>query len=344
MKTDKSAGRLPLKPKLIVILGPTASGKTALSLKLALRLRSGQAKKLECEIISADSRAIYKKLDIGSAKPTKDQNHELSPKSPAGLGPLLGIKKQGKRKEYFSHGIKHHLIDVVEPDQVLTLAQYKKLAIAHVYDIVSREKVPFLVGGTALYIYAVIDNWLIPGVPPNKNLRAKLEKQTAEKLWRQLLKKDPEAKSFIDPKNKRRIIRALEIVGATGKPFSKQRRKGPKLFDVLMIGVKRPEKQTKKIIEKRTKQMLKAGLVREVKNLLKTGYSPSLPSFSGIHYKEIVDYIKGKITLPEAVALINKNDEQLVRRQMTWFKKDKRIRWVKNQKEAEKLLSNFIDS
>ena len=185
------------KPRLIVILGPTASGKTALSLKLA--------KKIDGEIISADSRAIYKGLDIGSAKPT--------------------LTEQKK--------VPHHLIDIVSPDKTLTLAQYKKLALAKIRDIASHEKVPFLVGGTALYIYSVIDNWLIPGVPPNKSLRAELKKGDVEKLWEELIKKDPQAKEFIDPKNKRRIIRALEIINATGKPFSQQREKGEPLFPRL---------------------------------------------------------------------------------------------------------------
>src|SRR3989344_2528690 len=295
------------KPRLIVILGPTASGKTALSLKLA--------KKIDGEIISADSRAIYKGLDIGSAKPT--------------------LTEQKK--------VPHHLIDIVSLDKTLTLAQYKKLALAKIRDIASHERVPFLVGGTALYIYSVIDNWLIPGVPPNKSLRAELKKRGVEKLWEELIKKDPQAKEFIDPKNKRRIIRALEIINATGKTFSQQREKGEPLFDVLILGVQKSPEETKKAIAKRTKQMLKAGLVAEVRKLLKKGYSAKSPALSGIHYKEIINYLNKKVPLLETVALINKNDEQLVRRQMTWFKKDKRIKWVKSQKEAEKLVKKFLE-
>ncbi|MDO8495395.1 MAG: tRNA (adenosine(37)-N6)-dimethylallyltransferase MiaA [bacterium] len=293
------------KPKLVVIVGPTASGKTALSLKLAKKFRG--------EIVSADSRAVYKYLNIGSAKP--------SPKE--------------------RQGVRHHLLDVVKPNETLSLAQYKELATKAILDIQRHGKLPILVGGTALYIYAVIDNWLIPEVPPNEKLRARLEKQSAAKLFQQLLKKDPEAKNFIDPQNKRRIIRALEIIAATKKPFSQQRAHGPQLFDTLILGVKKEADETKKNITKRTQQMLKTGLVIEVKKLLKKGYSPSSPALSGIHYKEIIDHLEGKMTLAKAVALINKNDEQLVRRQMTWFKKDSRIRWVKNQKEAEKLVKKL---
>ncbi len=294
------------KPKLVVIVGPTASGKTALSLKLA--------KKWKGEIVSADSRAIYKKLDIGSAKPTKKEQQVVP----------------------------HHLIDLVEPDKVLTLAQYKELATAKISDIASRKKMPFLVGGTALYVYAVIDNWQIPEVPPNKKLRAKLEKQSAEKLYKQLLTKDPKVKNFIDPKNKRRIIRALEIISATKKLFSEQRKKGVPLFDTLIIGVKKPPAELKKIISARTKKMIKAGLIKEVANLLRKKYSPKLPALSGIYYKEIITYLRKEITLPEAIVLINKNDEQLVRHQLTWFKRDRRIRWVKNYTQANSLMKKFL--
>lgn len=294
------------KPKLIVILGPTASGKTDLSLKLA--------KKFKGEIISADSRAVYKYLDIGSAKPTPKERS----------------------------GIRHHLIDIAKPNQILTLAQYKSQTVAKIYDIARRKMVPFLVGGTALYVYALIDNWLIPEVPPNEKLRTRLEKWPVIKLHRQLLKKDPGARDFIDPQNKRRVIRALEVIAATDRPFSKQRQHGPQLFNLLILGVKKSSAETKKNIVKRTEQMLQDGLVNEVKKLLKKGYSPRSPALSGIHYKEIIAHLKGEMTLPEAIAQINKNDEQLVRRQMAWFKKDHRIKWVKNQKEAAPLLEKFL--
>ncbi len=308
------------KPKLIVIVGPTASGKTALSLKLA--------KKFNGEIVSADSRAIYKKLDIGTAKPKQDKNYEL------------GIRNYGKK--YFSKEIRHHLIDIVNPNKTLTLAQYKKLAATKISDIASRKVIPFLVGGTALYIYAVIDNWQIPEVPANKKLRAKLEKQSSEKLYQQLLKKDSKAKNLIDSQNKRRIIRALEVVAATKKPFSEQREKGEKLFDALIIGVKKDPTELKKIIALRTKKMIKTGLVKEVAKLLKEKYSPRLLALSGIHYKEIISYLKKEITLPEAVKIINKNNERLVRHQMTWLKKDRRIKWVKSYREANKLITKFL--
>ena len=317
--------------KLVVIVGPTASGKTALSLKLA--------KKFKGEIISADSRAIYKKLDIGTAKPKKDKIYELGTKNQR---PISRRRlDMGVKNKYISEGIPHYLIDIVEPNEVLTLAQYKKLATTKILDIASQEKIPFLVGGTALYIYTVVDNWQIPEVPADKKLRHKLEKQPTQKLYFQLLKTDPEAKNFIDPQNKRRIIRALEVIAATKKPFSEQRKKGLPLFDILIIGTKKTPAEIKKLIALRTRKMIKAGLVKEVTEILKK-YSPKLPAFSGIHYKEVVSCLKKEITWPEAIKLINKNNEQLVRRQMTWFKKDRRIKWVKNYREAENLIRKFL--
>lgn len=321
-------------PKLIVILGPTASGKTTLSLKLA--------KKFKGEIISADSRAIYKDMDIGTAKPPRDVVSSKLQVINKNFKPITYNLKL--KTDYLVNGIPHYLIDVVTPDQTLTLAEYKELATEAIREITNKNKVPFLVGGTALYIFALVDNWMIPEVPPHKKLRDKLEKQSAKKLFQQLLKKDPAAVEFIDPQNKRRIVRALEVIAATKKSFSQQRTHGPTLFDFLMLGIKKSKAEIKKNIKKRTDQMLQDGLVGEVKKLIHKGYSPSFPALSGIHYKEVIAYLNKELTLPETVALINKNDTRLVRRQMQWFKRDRRIVWVNNPKEAEETIKIFLNS
>ena len=297
------------RKRLIVILGPTASGKSELAVKLA--------KKFDGEIISADSRQVYRGLDIGTAKPTK---------------------KEAKT-------VAHHLIDIKKPNQAYNVAQYKRDALTSINKIIRRGKVPFLVGGTGLYIKAIVDNLDIPQVKPNLKLRKQLELKVKTKgiksVYEQLIKIDPEAVYIVDPKNPRRIIRALEVALKTKKPFSQQRKKGKPLFEFLQIGLKLDAKKLKEKIEKRVDKMIKMGLAGEVKNLINRR-SKDLPTFDAIGYREIIDYLDGKISLLEAVEKIKKNTWRFARRQMTWFKKDKRIHWIKNPKEAEKLIKEFL--
>lgn len=276
--------------KLIVILGPTASGKSDLAIKLA--------KKFNGEIVSADSRQIYKEMDIGTAKNVRPLRPNII-----------------------------HLIDVVRPDQEFTLAQYKRLAIKAIKDIQRRGKLPFLVGGTGLYIQAIVDNLQIPIVKPDKKLRNKLEKLTNQELLQQLKKIDPLTAATIDLNNKRRLIRALEVCLKTKKPFSQQRKKGQPLFDVCQIGLKLNKKILERRINQRVEQMIKMGLIKETKKLAKK-YSLDLPAMSGIGYQEISQYLQGKINLGQAKALIKQHTRQYAHRQMTWFKKDQRINWL----------------
>jgi tRNA dimethylallyltransferase len=304
-------------PKLIVILGPTASGKTGLSLKLA--------KKFKGEIVNADSRQIYRGMDIGTGKVVDRR------------------------------GVRHYLLDVVNPDEEFTLVDYKKKAVAVIRDILKRGKVPLLVGGTGLYIQAVVDNLEIPAVPPNKKLRAQFEREIKKpdallKWYKKLLKLDPSAKNVVDANNPRRIIRALEVSLATGQPFSKLREKGEPMFDVLQIGINLPRQKLYEQIDRRVEQMIKDGLVNETKKLLKK-YDPALPSMSGIGYKEIGEYLSQKVResesqklLVEAVQKIKYRTHAYARRQMTWFRKDKRIVWIRNYKEAEKKIGKWLEN
>ncbi len=291
--------------KLIVILGPTASGKTELAIKLA--------RKFNGEIVSADSRQVYRDLDIGTAKPTKKEQREVL----------------------------HRLIDIKNPNQPYSVSQYKQDAIGAINKIIQRNKIPFLVGGTGLYIKAVVDNLYIPKVKPDLKLRRRLEviieNKGLKNLYEDLVKIDPEAAYIVDPQNPRRIIRALEVAFKTKKPFSQQRKKGRPLFKVLQIGLP-PNKER---IEKRVEEMVKAGLVKEVKNLIRK-FDKNLATFDAIGYRETINYLEKKTSLPEAVEKIKKNTWHFARRQMTWFKKDQRIHWVKNQKEAEKLIKQFL--
>ena len=291
--------------KLIVILGPTASGKSELSVKLA--------KKFHSEIVSADSRQIYQEMDIGTAKVTKKE----------------------------MDNIPHYMINIVKPNQEFTLAQFKQKAIKIIKDIQKRGKIPFLVGGTGLYIQSIVDNLDIPDVKPDKKLRDKLEKLSNQELLSQLKKLDPITAKSIDFHNKRRLIRALEVCLITKKPFSKQKKKGKILFDVLQIGMNPDKKTLEQRISQRADKMIKKGLIKEVEKILEK-YKISLPSLNSIGYTEIIQYLRNEIPLNQAKDLINRHSLQYAKRQITWFKRDKRIHWIQNQNQAEKLIKNFI--
>lgn len=317
----------PKLQKIIVIVGPTASGKSALAIKIA--------KKFNGEIVSADSRQVYRGMDIGTAKPTKK---ELA-------------------------AIPHHLLDIKNPDENYTVAEYKRDAIKAINKIIKKKKVPILVGGTGLYIKALTNNLNIPEVAPDLKLRKKLEKEIEKyglkHVFEKLVKLDPEAAYIVDPNNPRRVIRALEIAIKTKKPFSSQRKTGKPLFDFIEIGIKWPRNILNKRINKRVDLMIKEGLLEEVKNLVKK-YGPKQQSFEAIGYREIIELIKNKKcqyktdrsntcdfeknTLNEIKDLIKKNTRQYAKRQMTWFNKDERINWVKNEKETEKIAKNFLSS
>lgn len=302
--------------KIIVIIGPTASGKTDLSIKLA--------KKFGGEVISADSRQVYKGMDIGTGKITKKE----------------------------MQGIPHYLLDVISPKKRFDVAQYKKLAekaIGKIYKnpapeqarYGTRNKIPFLVGGTGFYIQAVIDNISIPGIKPDWNLRKKLEKKPCSELYGMLVKLDAQRASDIDKNNPRRLIRALEIVLKSKRPVSPLIPRKAQ-FKVLFLGVKKDQKELNKLIEKRLLKRLKSGMIEEVKKLHQLGVSWKRLEEFGLEYRFAAQYLQNKIAYQEMIDKIQKKSEHFAKRQMTWFKKNKRIRWVKNYKQTEKLTNNFI--
>jgi tRNA dimethylallyltransferase len=274
-----------IKPKLLVVLGPTASGKTDLAIYLA--------KKFNGELISADSRMIYKGMDIGTNKP---------------------------------NNFNHYLIDIINPDEDFNVALYKKMAIDKIREIYERGKLPILVGGTGLYIKAVIENLEFPTVKADKKMRNNLEKKTTEELFNIYEKMDKEGAKIIDKNNRRRLIRAIEVFTSTGESFFKER-KGEQLFDVLQIGIKITKEELKKIIEKRVESMFKQGLEKEVKKLYKK-YGFEIPVMKTIGYWEWDDYFKGLTTREEVRERIKINTINFSKRQMTWFKKDKDIKWI----------------
>jgi len=292
------------KQKLVVILGPTASGKTDLSIKLA--------KNFNGEIISADSRQVYKGMDIGTGKITEKE----------------------------MEGIPHYLLDVASPNRKFSVAQYQKLALKNIDKISQKSKMPFLVGGSPFYIYSVLEAWTFPKLNPDWNLRKKLEKKSCEELFKSLKKIDIKRSKNIDKKNKRRLVRAIEVAKKLGKvPLLKKEIK----FDSLVIGIKKPKEEIKELIKKRLYKRLKQGMIEEVRRLRKQGVSwKRLESF-GLEYKWIALYLQKKIDHAGMIHLLQKNIEHFAKRQMTWFKKDKNIKWIKNYEKAKNLLRDFLE-
>ncbi len=290
-------------------------GKTILSLDLAEAVNG--------EIVSADSRQVYRFMDIGTAKPTPAERARVP----------------------------HHLLDVVNPDQPFTLAQYQRLAYAAIADIHQRGRVPLLVGGTGLYVRAVLDGLRIPEVLPDPELRARLAKEaaviSAEALHARLAALDPTAAARIDPRNVRRVIRALEVCLTAGQPISELQQASPPPYRILRIGLTRPRTQLYARIDARVDAMIAAGLVDEVHSLLARGYGPELPAMSGLGYRQICQHLAGKMTLEEAVREIKRKTRRFVHQQGTWFRSDDpHIRWfdlsITSREEIEQVLQRWL--
>lgn len=275
---------------LVAIVGPTAVGKTALALRLA--------DDLPVEIVSADSRQIYRGMDVGTAKPTAQERQR----------------------------VRHHLVDIVDPDQLLTLAQYQDLAYAAIDDIQRRDCVPLLVGGTGLYVKAVLEGLNIPRVKPDAALRERLyaeaEAQGCQVLHARLHDLDPVASERIDPRNVRRVVRALEVCYRLGKPISALQDAAAPPYRILRIGLSMPRPILYRRIDVRIERMLEVGLVEEVRALVGRGYGHGLPAMSGIGYRQIGMYLRGEVSLEEAVALIKRSTRRFVRQQANWFRED----------------------
>lgn len=289
---------------LIAVVGPTASGKTALSLAIA--------KKFSGEIISADSRQVYKDMEIGTEKIPPDQ----------------------------MQGIKHHLLNIIRPDQDFTLADYKRYAIKAINEIHIRQKVPILCGGTGLYLNAVIENYQIPKVPPQFDLRQKLtqyyEENGPQALHKLLEERDPQAAARIHPNNARYVIRALELYESGHEPSAPQ--KGEKTFQVFTVGIDWPRETLYERINERVHHQIDRGLLDEVKTLLEKGYAPNLPALSSIGYAELIEFLNGDVTLEEASENIKKNTRNYCKRQLTWFRRYRDIHWIDGPALSSELL------
>jgi tRNA dimethylallyltransferase len=287
----------PSLPPLIVIVGPTAVGKTATAVHVCREFRG--------EIVSADSRQIYRMLDIGTAKPTREEQA----------------------------AVPHHLVDVIDPDQTLGVAEYQALAYAVIEDVLRRGGVPFLVGGSGQYVRAVIQGWNVPNVPPDDDLRADLQAEAerigTEAFHARLAAVDPAAAARIDPRNVRRVMRAMEVYLKTGVPISRQQRAQPPPYRVLQIGLTMPRHQLYERLDARVERMMSDGLLAEVRELIAHGYGPDLPAMSGLGYRQLGQHLSGQISLDEAVHRIKKETRRFVRQQYTWFRlNDPDICWV----------------
>jgi len=282
---------------LPVIVGATGTGKTALALALA--------EYLSLEVVAADSRTVYRWMDIGTAKPTAAERAKVP----------------------------HHLLDIVDPDEPFTLAHYQQLAWEAIIRIRQRGRRAVLVGGAGLYVSAVCDGLQLPDVPPDPELRAELEQRAATEGWqslqRELAEVDPASAQRIDPKNVRRVIRALEVFHATGTPFSAlQMRRTDRPFTPTFIGLEVARDELDRRINARVDTWLRLGFVDEVRTLLERGFAPELPSMSSLGYRELAAHLRGDLSLDAAVQQIKLATRQYAKRQLTWFRRDKRIHWL----------------
>ncbi|MGE5328984.1 MAG: tRNA (adenosine(37)-N6)-dimethylallyltransferase MiaA [Deltaproteobacteria bacterium] len=299
--------------KVLVILGPTAVGKTNLSIELAKRVNG--------EIISADSMQIYKYMDIGTAKPNLEE----------------------------MQGIKHYLIDTLEPNEECNVAKYKEMAEKCIEEILNKNKMPLIVGGTGLYVNSVVDNIEFTETLTDWNYRTKLEEKAGiegtDILYKELEKVDFEAAEKIHPNDLRRIIRALEVYHSTGIPISchnKVSKQNLPKYDFAMIGLNTEREVLYKRIDLRVDEMFKRGLVDEVKKLIEIGISSKNTSMQGLGYKEVVDYLEGRALLNEAVEIIKMNSRRYAKRQLTWFRRDKRIQWFDINEGMENIIKKIL--
>ncbi|MGQ0571950.1 MAG: tRNA (adenosine(37)-N6)-dimethylallyltransferase MiaA [Armatimonadota bacterium] len=290
------SARVAASVRLAVLCGPTAVGKTAIGVALAERL--------DAEIVAADSRTIYRGMDIGTAKPTPEQRQRVP----------------------------HHLIDVAEPDETFTLADYQRLARDALRDIHGRGRLPLLVGGTGLYIRAIVDDLAIPEVTPDRALRAALEAgervHCPGHLHGRLAALDPVAAAHIHPHNIRRLVRALEVTLLTGRPISSQQRHSAAPGAVTIIGLMMARPDLYRRIDARIDAQLASGLVEETRRLLARGIPVEAPSMQGLGYKEIAGWLQGECAYDEAIRRLARNTRRYAKRQLTWFRRDPRIIWI----------------
>lgn len=309
-------------PKIVVVMGPTSSGKSGIAIELA--------KKFNGEIISADSRQVYKGMDIGTGKVLKD---------------LSAISKHNEG--FFSEGIKHHLIDVAQPNEDFNISHFKTLAEKAIGEILECGKMPIICGGTNFWIDAVVKNTNLPEVAPNEQLRKILQEKSADELFLKLEKLDPERAENIDAKNKVRLIRAIEICKELGKvpsheTLSKEHGAENSKYEFLQIGIATERESLNKKIKQRLKERFDQGMIEEVEKLNKNRVSWERMENFGLEYRWLSRFLQGKIPEEEMKEKLYFDSIHYAKRQMTWLKRNKEIIWIKDYPEAEKAVEKFL--
>jgi tRNA dimethylallyltransferase len=303
-------------PRVVFVVGATSSGKTDLGLRLAKEFRG--------EVINADARQIYRVMDIGTGKP------------------------KGKRGIWNGHTayivdkIPHYIMDFLPPEETYTASQWRDAALRAIKGITKRGNLPIVVGGTGLYISSVIDNYVFPNVPPHPQLREAYESKNVEELAKMLLALDPGAVNVVDLQNKRRVVRALEVVTFTGRRFTELRVRGEPLVDAFQVGIYWPQEELYRRVDGAVDRMVDDGLIDEVRALRKRGLAWDSPAMSAIGYQDLASYLKGDKPLEDVIKLIKTRTRHYTKRQRTWFKRDPRIRWARNREEAVEWVRDWL--
>ena len=313
------AGTKRALPRVLCIVGATSSGKTLLGIRLA------QA--FEGEIINADARKVFQEFDIGTGKPQGGKRTSI-----------------GGRKMSLFEKVPHYLMDFLPPTNTMTVAEWQEKALIAVKGITTRKKLPIVVGGTGLYIQSLVDNYTIPQVPPQPEFRKAMETKPLADLVKLLLRVDPDAKDKVDLKNPRRVLRALEVATFTGKPFTQQKVSAKPVIDPFMIAIKRERDELRERINQAVDAYIEAGWLDEIRKVRDMGIPWDAPAMTSIGYRELGAYIRGECSIDDAVRKTKEATWQYAKRQLTWFKRDQRIHWVKDEDEAEELVKAWMSS
>ena len=303
-------------PRVVCIVGATASGKTALSLKLA--------KAFQGEIINADARQSYQYFTIGTGKP------------PGQRGMFM------RRRAYLVQDVPHYLMDFLPPTHQVTVAEWKDMALKAIRGITRRQHLPLVVGGTGLYVTALIDNFTFPKVEAKPHLRAAFENKSLDELVALLLKLDPAAAEAVDLKNPRRVIRALEVSTFTGQPFTALKRRGKPVVEAFQIGIQWPRAELYGRIEHEIDDMIERGWIDEIREIIKLKIPLDAPAMTAIGYRELLAYVKGQSALEEAIAGCKQAVRRYAKRQESWYGRDPRIHWAQNEDEAFQMVEEWL--